>query len=111
AALATVAAFTWLHLPPAGLGSAHALTVLAGVGAGGLLLAGLWERTAQAGLLVAVHLAYDLLAIGQGWLHVHGQTPAEWLLLAVWILAAAALPWALTPGTVFRTREGQEPIA
>jgi membrane protease YdiL (CAAX protease family) len=97
ACCAVSGAFAIHHVDLArGLG-AHEATTLLAAGAGGLVLALLYEVTPSVTLVAAVHLAHDVLAVAQARLNVHGRAPAEAALFAAWILApglaAAGLAW------------------
>ena len=82
------AAFHWVPWTPL---DGHQVETLLGTFAGGLLLAWAYERTASVRLLIAIHLVYDGLAVGQTWMHVGRARAAEAALFIVWLAATGGL--------------------
>jgi hypothetical protein len=103
AAAAVATCFALYHVTGrTGFVSADAEVVVA-IACGGWLLARLYEVSGRLGLLIATHLAYDYLAIAQGWLNVEQRRPAEAGLFAAWLGGSALLAWGC------RRSHGREP--
>jgi membrane protease YdiL (CAAX protease family) len=102
AVLAISLAFALYHRVPGTPWDRHEIETLAGTFAGGLVLASAYERIGRLLPLIALHLAYDLLAVLQAWLHVTHQSVAEFCLFLVWIGAswmAAGRPGLRAPAS------------
>jgi hypothetical protein len=87
--------FALYHGMPSALLSLRDAALLGALVVGGGILAWLYEASGSLAALVAVHLAYDSLAVGQGWLHVYGHRLAEGALWVTWLAGSAGLTIAI----------------
>jgi hypothetical protein len=85
----------------------HAIETLLATFAGGLAFAVAYEKTASVPLLIAIHLAYDNLAVTQGWLNVRHESVFEALLFLIWIGGGGAVVFLCRRRIV--NRIGSEP--
>ena len=102
AAVAVAVGFAAYHWHPGWIWDRHGIETALALVAGGLVLAAAYEMTARLALLVAVHLAYDLLAVVQAWLNVRQAHAAEAALFVLWLSVSGALAWKIVP--LFRDR-------
>jgi membrane protease YdiL (CAAX protease family) len=100
-------AFALFHWVPGTPLDRHLIETLLATFAGGLAFAVAYEKTASLPLLVAVHLAYDILAVTQGWLNVRHEGVLEAALFLIWIGGGGALAFSFRRRAVHRS--GGEP--
>jgi len=88
-------AFALFHWAPGTALDRHAIETLLATFVGGMVLAAAFERAPSVRLLVAVHCAYDYLAVGQAWLDVGHQRAFEAILFASWIGVTGLVAWRM----------------
>lgn len=91
AAVSVALCFSLYHMTGSFSVTAGTVIVLVATTAGGWLLARLYETSGSVGLLIAVHLGYDYMAVAQGWLNVQQRRLTESALLAGWLLVAGLM--------------------
>ena len=89
--MAVSLAFSLYHRVPGTPMDRHEVESLAATFAGGIVLAAAYERSASLPLLIAIHLAYDGLAVAQGWLNFQRLRIAEACLFLLWLGASGLL--------------------